>query len=167
MNGGQHIKWLIWGVDFEKLTDLRLIEQLLFNSVTAAAMRPIGPVHVYDIHKELKKQGLEPDPDEPEGVSGMVVLSTSHVAIHTWPHKKFAIMDLFSCCDFDTGKVEDQILKLLNPSDYVSRDLSFSLWLDGEDRLRTAAGAALDAIARWGGTNNPLYKNLKAALQRK
>ncbi|HUL02144.1 MAG TPA: adenosylmethionine decarboxylase, partial [Gemmatimonadales bacterium] len=33
------------------------------------------------------------------GVSGVVVIAESHVAIHTWPEYRFAAVDIFSCGD--------------------------------------------------------------------
>jgi S-adenosylmethionine decarboxylase proenzyme len=33
----------------------------------------------------------------PHGVSGVIVISESHVAIHTWPEHGFAAVDIFSC----------------------------------------------------------------------
>ncbi|MEN2998712.1 MAG: adenosylmethionine decarboxylase [Brevinematia bacterium] len=33
----------------------------------------------------------------PFGVSGVVVIAESHLAIHTWPEHKFAAVDLFTC----------------------------------------------------------------------
>lgn len=34
---------------------------------------------------------------EPQGVSGVVVISESHLAIHTWPEYGYASVDLFTC----------------------------------------------------------------------
>ncbi len=36
---------------------------------------------------------------EPEGVSGTVILSESHISIHTWPEKGYAAMDFYTCGD--------------------------------------------------------------------
>ena len=35
----------------------------------------------------------------PYGVSGVVVIQESHLAIHTWPEFKYAAVDLFTCGD--------------------------------------------------------------------
>jgi S-adenosylmethionine decarboxylase proenzyme len=35
----------------------------------------------------------------PFGVSGVVVISESHVAIHTWPEYKYCAVDIFTCGD--------------------------------------------------------------------
>ena len=33
----------------------------------------------------------------PQGVSGVVVIAESHLAIHTWPEFRYASVDLFTC----------------------------------------------------------------------
>ncbi|NMA92080.1 MAG: S-adenosylmethionine decarboxylase proenzyme [Firmicutes bacterium] len=33
----------------------------------------------------------------PQGVSGVVVISESHLAIHTWPEFGYAAVDIFTC----------------------------------------------------------------------
>src|SRR4051794_32241323 len=35
----------------------------------------------------------------PYGVSGVVVITESHVTIHTWPEHAYAAVDIFSCSD--------------------------------------------------------------------
>ncbi len=35
----------------------------------------------------------------PFGISGVVVISTSHLSIHTWPEYRYAAVDIFSCED--------------------------------------------------------------------
>jgi len=35
----------------------------------------------------------------PHGVSGVVVIAESHLAIHTWPEYGYAAVDLFTCGD--------------------------------------------------------------------
>lgn len=34
---------------------------------------------------------------EPHGVSGVLVISESHFAVHTWPEHGYAALDLFTC----------------------------------------------------------------------
>ena len=35
----------------------------------------------------------------PQGVSGVVVIAESHIAIHTWPELGYAALDVFTCGD--------------------------------------------------------------------
>ena len=34
---------------------------------------------------------------EPQGVTGAVLLSESHLTVHTWPEARFAALDLYVC----------------------------------------------------------------------
>ncbi|WP_414042402.1 adenosylmethionine decarboxylase [Macrococcus animalis] len=44
----------------------------------------------------------------PYGVSGAVIISESHLAIHTWPEYGYASVDVFTCGDsVDPWKAED------------------------------------------------------------
>lgn len=36
---------------------------------------------------------------EPQGVSGIVFVAESHLAIHTWPEHGYAAVDIFTCGD--------------------------------------------------------------------
>ena len=36
---------------------------------------------------------------EPQGISGVVVITESHLTIHTWPERGEAAVDLFTCGD--------------------------------------------------------------------
>jgi S-adenosylmethionine decarboxylase proenzyme len=38
-------------------------------------------------------------PFAPQGVSGLVVVEESHLAIHTWPETGYAAVDFYSCGD--------------------------------------------------------------------
>jgi S-adenosylmethionine decarboxylase proenzyme len=44
----------------------------------------------------------------PYGVSGVVVITESHVTIHTWPEHEYAAVDIFSC----SGKLDHAQLRL-------------------------------------------------------
>ena len=47
----------------------------------------------------------------PYGVSGVVVITESHVTIHTWPEHAFAAVDIFSCSQKLNHAVIRQSLK--------------------------------------------------------
>jgi spermidine synthase len=48
---------------------------------------------------------------EPQGVTGFLLLSTSHISVHTWPEYGYAAFDVFSCSnDENTIKVKEYII---------------------------------------------------------
>ena len=47
----------------------------------------------------------------PYGVSGVVIISESHLAIHTWPELGYAAVDLFTCGPKCDPKVAYEFLK--------------------------------------------------------
>ena len=46
----------------------------------------------------------------PFGISGMVVIAESHLAIHTWPEYGYAAVDVFTCGDLIDPKVAAKFL---------------------------------------------------------
>ncbi len=47
----------------------------------------------------------------PHGVSGVVIISESHLAIHTWPEYGYAAVDLFTCGEQCDPKISYNFLK--------------------------------------------------------
>ncbi len=76
----------------QKLADRILIEQLLNDYPRAIGMTKIGGPYMFEYQA--------PDPAY-SGVSGLVVIAESHIAIHTFPELDYFTMDIFSCRNFD------------------------------------------------------------------
>lgn len=68
------------------LNDARLVENF-FRDLAAAYGKEVLALHVYQF--------------EPYGLSGLLVMPESHVAIHTWPEYGYAALDIFlgTSCD--------------------------------------------------------------------
>ncbi|MEX0639165.1 MAG: adenosylmethionine decarboxylase [Balneolaceae bacterium] len=47
----------------------------------------------------------------PYGVSGVVVIAESHVAIHTWPEYRYAAVDIFTCGETIDPWIIQEMLK--------------------------------------------------------
>ena len=63
---------------------------------------------------ELDPTKLQSETFQDEGgITGMCVISTSHMSIHCWPIRKCFSMDVFSCKDFDADKAKNIIWDLL------------------------------------------------------
>jgi len=106
------------------------IKLFLEELVELLGMRCLGKPHMYEVEEEISKLGCEPFEDE-GGVSGVVVLSTSHCAIHTWPLRSFFVMDIYSCRDFSNlEEIERLLQKYLQAIQLKITDLSFALDYD-------------------------------------
>ncbi|MBI5133822.1 MAG: adenosylmethionine decarboxylase [Candidatus Taylorbacteria bacterium] len=54
---------------------------------------------------------------EPQGITGFLLLSTSHMSFHTWPEYNYVACDVFSCSrGDDTKKAVDYLKKALSHS---------------------------------------------------
>ena len=51
---------------------------------------------------------------QPQGVTGVLVLSTSHLSIHTWPEERYASLDFYTCGDSDLTAPVNLLLKELS-----------------------------------------------------
>ncbi len=69
-------------------TDLLNNEQHIRSAMLEAA-RATGATVVGEVFHEFN----------PHGISGVVVIAESHLAIHTWPEYGYAALDLFTCGD--------------------------------------------------------------------
>ncbi len=79
---GRHILAEISGCSFDILNDMALVQEIMIN----AALEAGAEIREYVFHKF-----------SPQGVSGVVVISESHLAIHTWPELGYAAVDIFTC----------------------------------------------------------------------
>lgn len=79
---GRHILAEFYGCPAEMLNDPAQIEQ----DMVAAALEAGAEIRETVFHKF-----------SPQGVSGVVVISESHLAIHTWPEFGYAAVDIFTC----------------------------------------------------------------------
>jgi S-adenosylmethionine decarboxylase len=81
---GVHFLLDVAGAPFATLDDAVLVERVLVDAVGSMGAKVLG-IH---IHRLI-----------PQGVSGVVVISESHLTIHTWPERGEAAVDLFTCGD--------------------------------------------------------------------
>jgi S-adenosylmethionine decarboxylase proenzyme len=73
----------------------------------------------------------------PFGVSGVVVIAESHVAIHTWPEHNYAAVDIFTCGETIEPWVLFDFLKEKLGSSHVSQmELKRGLFDIGDEKLK-------------------------------
>ena len=81
---GRHVLAEFYGCSAEILNDIQRIERTMVD----AALEAGAEIREVAFHKF-----------SPQGVSGVVVISESHLAIHTWPELGYAAVDVFTCGD--------------------------------------------------------------------
>ena len=127
---GRHIKVLGRG-NPEMLSSERAVRGFLESVVRRVGMRPLGEAITYEVEQTIEKMGAEPFEDE-GGVTGILVLSTSHCAIHTWPlrmqeGREMFVLDLYSCRTFETEPVLELLRLCFETSRVKVNDFSASL----------------------------------------
>jgi S-adenosylmethionine decarboxylase len=130
--------------DTRKLGDRILVEQVLNAYPDAIGMTKIGGPYMFEYQA--------PDPAY-SGVSGLVVIAESHIALHTFPELDYFTMDIFSCKNFDHEKAIAYIRDAFDVKEMdrmlVQRGLSFKGPHHGKDgatdELIAAAQARLEA----------------------
>lgn len=96
---GRHLIIDAFECESALLDDLPYLEQTLNNIVIALGMEKLA----FHFHRF-----------EPHGITGVLLLSTSHLSIHTWPEHSFAALDLFTCGDSDPTTQVDTLLRGLS-----------------------------------------------------
>ena len=95
INGqGNHLLLECYGGDLDNLNDKELLKEILNNLPEEIEMNKISDVLISDYEN-----------GDESGISGVVLLAESHISIHTYPLKKFAVADVFSCKEFNVEKV--------------------------------------------------------------
>ena len=93
---GRHILVEFFGCESEILNEVSTIETGMVNAAEKAGATVINSTfHHFS----------------PYGVSGVVVIQESHLAIHTWPEYQYSAVDLFTCGDSVNPWVSFDFLK--------------------------------------------------------
>ncbi|NGP45017.1 S-adenosylmethionine decarboxylase proenzyme [Bacillaceae bacterium SIJ1] len=81
---GRHVIAELWGCHVDKLNDMKYIEETFVE----AALQAGAEVREVAFHKFA-----------PQGVSGVVIISESHLTIHSFPEHGYASIDVYTCGD--------------------------------------------------------------------
>jgi S-adenosylmethionine decarboxylase len=60
---------------------------------------------------------------EPQGVSGVIVISESHFSVHTWPEYNTAVFDFFTCGNCNPWKAISYLVESLEVKDLVVHEV--------------------------------------------
>ena len=102
---GIHVLLDLYGIDPPKLNDCGLLADCLSESALRCGLTPLSApqLHAFD----------------GGGVTGVILLSESHIALHTYPEHGFIAIDLFSCGPGDPEAAVKVFRERLNPAHEV------------------------------------------------
>lgn len=97
---GTHLLVDLWGA--KNLTDADLIETAFKECISSC-----GATLLY-LHLHCFSEN--------GGISGVAVLSESHISIHTWPERDYAAIDIFMCGDAKPHKAIPILRRYFKPA---------------------------------------------------
>ena len=85
----------------------------------------------------------------PYGVSGVVVIAESHLAIHTWPEHKYAAVDLFTCGNsVDPWKAFEYLNVKLNAKKYKIKEVFRGILDEETDEIANESIEIMPTISK-------------------
>jgi len=106
---GRQILVEFYDCDESKINDVTYIENSLIQATKASNATIIS----HNFHKF-----------SPYGVSGMVVIAESHVAIHTWPEYNYCAVDIFTCGDtIDPWVIQEHLKEYFESKNVSSMEM--------------------------------------------
>lgn len=112
---GRHFVFELFGCDPRSLDDLKGIEDAMKRGAEDAGVKVLGEV----FHRF-----------SPQGVTGVVIIAESHIAIHTWPELEYAAVDIFTCStNTDPMKAFQRLGELLRPRSMTVMELKRGLFM--------------------------------------
>jgi S-adenosylmethionine decarboxylase len=92
---GQHVIIELWGCN-DSINDAAWVRTAMVDAVNAANATLLSlNVHTFS----------------PHGVTGVAVLSESHLSVHTWPEHGYVAADVFTCGETTRPRAAAEVLK--------------------------------------------------------
>lgn len=118
---GPHLTIDAYGCEKERLASLDVVFSFLDRMPEVIGMQKITKPYVFT-HLA--------DPDPEWGITGVVIIATSHVSFHSYPELGIAFVDVFSCKVFNTEEAIAFFDRCFNPKKPKQK------WLKGEQVFR-------------------------------
>ena len=124
---GRHVIIELWGCS-ESINDSELVKTAMLDAVRAANATLLNIyVHTFS----------------PQGVTGVAVLSESHLSIHTWPEHGYVAADVFTCGETTKPKAAADVLaQHFNATKSVVRELERGVFPTSPTSVEKAAKTA-------------------------
>ncbi|GIP45520.1 S-adenosylmethionine decarboxylase proenzyme 2 [Paenibacillus sp. J45TS6] len=117
---GRHVAVDTWGVDFDLLNNEEFLQAQLIDAAEACGATVLS---------------VQSKQFEPQGATVLVLLSESHLSIHTYPERGFAAIDCYTCGEtVDPQLAIDYLVSVLKPEKTYAKKLVRGL---GEMKVET------------------------------
>ncbi|RJG20529.1 adenosylmethionine decarboxylase [Paenibacillus thiaminolyticus] len=106
---GRHVAVDTWGVDFNLLNNAEYLQTQLVEAAEACGATVLS---------------VQSKQFEPQGATVLVMLSESHLSIHTYPERGFAAIDCYTCGEtVDPQLAIDYLVSVLKPERTYAKKL--------------------------------------------
>lgn len=106
---GRHVAVDTWGVDFDLLNNEQWLQSQMIEAAEACGATVLS---------------VQSKQFEPQGSTVLVLLSESHLSIHTYPEKGFAAIDCYTCGEtVDPQIAIDYLVSVLKPETMYAKKL--------------------------------------------
>ncbi|EHS56109.1 adenosylmethionine decarboxylase [Paenibacillus sp. Aloe-11] len=106
---GRHVAVDTWGVEFELLNNAQFLETQLVEAAETCGATVMS---------------VQSKQFEPQGATVLVLLSESHLSIHTYPERGFAAIDCYTCGEtVDPQLAIDYLVSVLKPEKTYAKKL--------------------------------------------
>jgi S-adenosylmethionine decarboxylase len=106
---GRHVAIDTWGVQFDLLNDAEFLKKEMIEAAEACGATVLG---------------VQAKQFSPQGATVLVLLSESHLSIHTYPERGFAALDCYTCGEtVDPQVAIDYMVSILKPEKVYAKKL--------------------------------------------
>jgi S-adenosylmethionine decarboxylase len=106
---GRHVAVDTWGVDFDLLNNAEWLQSQMVEAAEACGATVLS---------------VQAKQFEPQGATVLVLLSESHLSIHTYPERGFAALDCYTCGEtVDPQLAIDHMISILKPETVHAKKL--------------------------------------------
>lgn len=106
---GRHVAIDTWGVQFDLLNDAEFLKREMIEAAEACGATVLS---------------VQAKQFSPQGATVLVLLSESHLSIHTYPERGFAALDCYTCGEtVDPQIAIDYMVSVLKPEKVYAKKL--------------------------------------------
>lgn len=107
------------------MTDVDTLRGLCLDAVRSVGLQAVGEL----FHRFAPPSPCPTPPAEPQGITGVVLLAESHLAVHTWPELRAVTVDVYVCNrGSDNTARAERLMDLLQAAFSPGRAQRHRLW---------------------------------------